>query len=135
MRIFGVILGILGIVGAVLLGFVFGVYGAIGSGVLALIGVLLGAFSRKRDGKGMGAIVTGAIAIALCVMMAFASANLMKRIQDKAKENPDVAPILSQNLKDCNMGLWGIIKDLPDQDEKTTSAVSEELKKVLDMMK
>jgi len=33
------------------------------------------------------------------------------------------------------MGLWGIIKDLPDQDEKTTSAVSEELKKVLDMMK
>ena len=103
----GIVLGIAGIAFALLMTLLFGVIAGVVSGVLGIGAVLLGYFARKKGTRGMGAIVTGALAIVLAFTMTFTSVNTMKAMKDVA-EKSGVAPTFAKYMDNPYMGIAGI---------------------------
>ena len=79
--VLGIILGILGIVAALFLCLLTGVIGGVIAGILGLAAVLTGMAARK-GGKGIGAIVAGALAIILAVVLTVGSVRTFQQIQE-----------------------------------------------------
>ncbi|MBR4458910.1 MAG: hypothetical protein IKS31_08125 [Clostridia bacterium] len=104
--VLGIVLGILGILTAILLSLLFGVITGAIAAVLGIIAVLLGIGARK-SGRGVGAIVIGAIAILLAVSMTFVSVRTMNELHDKALEN-ERAPLFAECFENPYTGLFGI---------------------------
>ena len=120
----GIFLGLLGIVIALLLSFV---TGAVATGVavlLGLIAILMGVKAR-RGGKGIGAIITGGIAIALAVLMLVTTIGTFTAMREKAASS-GVAPLFAKYVDKPYLGLVGIIISLP-QDEATLQELIDEM--------
>jgi hypothetical protein len=106
--IIGIILGIVGIIAALLGAPVAGV---IGGGVAALLGIgaiLLGLSARKA-GKGMGAVITGAIALILAVVMTVSSIKMMEAVKEQAQAHKDIAPLVAKYCDNTYLGLLGVV--------------------------
>ena len=123
--VLGVILGILGIVAALLLFFFVGVVGGIIAGLLGLAAVLIGLSARKH-GKGTAAVVTGILAIILAVFLTLQSVSFYTGIRDKAEKYAEEAPLVVKYLDNPYLGLMGIIMNLP-QDEGTAQELVDQL--------
>ncbi len=112
----GIFLGIVGILFAILPTLIRGVVGMGISVVLGIVAVLLGMGARK-GGRGMGAIITGVIAVLLAVVMLFSSMNLVTRICDTMKDEitaqeqmtPEINDFIEGWKKQSYMGIIPII--------------------------
>jgi len=123
--VLGVVLGILGIIAALLLFFFVGVVGGVIAGLLGLAAVLIGLSARKH-GKGTGAIVTGILAIILAVFLSVQSVNIFTSIRDEAAQYADEAPLVVKCLDKPYLGLVGMIINLP-KDEGTAQELVDQL--------
>lgn len=125
--ILGVILGLLGIAIALALTLL---TGAIGGGIallLGVIGLLLGIKARK-GGRGIPAIVVGALAILLAVIMTFSSVSMIKHIRDNPDNSEEIA-LLSQYADKPYMGVLGIALSIP-KDEASLTELMEKVNAV-----
>ena len=117
----GIVLGIAGIAIAVLMTLLFGVIAGAVAGVLGIVSVLLGCSARKHGTRGVGAIVTGALAVVLAVSMTFASAGMMKQLKATA-DSSGVAPNLARYMDNPYMGLASVAMNAVN-DSKNPDAV------------
>ena len=106
--VLGIVLGVFGIVTAMLLGIVTGV---IGGGLALLLGalaVILGLSARKA-GRGMGAIITGIIAVMTAVTMTMSAVNIIGTIKQEAVKKGNT-PLVVQCADYPYLGLTGFIR-------------------------
>lgn len=110
--VLGIVCGLLGIACAILLIFFTGVIGTAIAILFGVIAVLLGRGAR-RSGKGLGAIITGGIAIMLSVAMMTTILGTFTGMHDKAASS-GVAPLMAEYSSNPYFGLAGIISKIPD---------------------
>ena len=103
----GIILGIAGIGVALLTTLLFGVIAGAVAGALGIGAALLGFFARKHGNRGMGAIVTGVLALVLAFSMTFASVNTLKGMKDVA-ESSGVAPTFAKYMENPYLGVYAV---------------------------
>ena len=104
--ILAVILGILGIVAAVVLIFL---TGWIGFGVAALFGVLaivLGISAKRAGNGGIGGMISGILAILAAVGIILPLGNVAKEFRNKAEE-ANVAPHIVEYMDNLKFGVFG----------------------------
>ena len=110
--VLGLILGILGILAALLFCFLAGVIGGAIAGILGLAAVLTG-FAARKGGRGIAAIVVGFLAIILAVVMTVGSVNTYQNIRNEAAKYADEAPLVVKSLDKPYLGIVGMIINLP----------------------
>ena len=123
--VLAVILGILGILAALLLCLLTGVIGGAIAGVLGLGALLIGILGKKGGGKGIGGIVTGILAILLAVVLTASSIASLNLMREKAAE-AGTAPLIEKYLDDPTMGLLGVALKIP-QDEGSLEELTQQL--------
>ena len=123
--VLAVILGILGILAALLLCLLTGVIGGAIAGVLGLGALLIGILGKKGGGKGVGGIITGALAILLAVILTVTSIASLKLMKEKAVE-AGTAPLIEKYFDDPTMGLLGVALKIP-MDEGGLQELTQEL--------
>ena len=123
----GIILGIIGIIGAFFLTYLFGIPGGAVCLILGAVAVILGFRRRaKNEGRGgIGAIVIGSLAVIAAVAMSISSIKFMETIRDKAKES-GVAPLFAQYTENTYLGITGVFLNIP-QDEAKIKELMDEL--------
>ena len=129
--IIGIILGIVGIIAALLGAPVAGV---IGGGVAALLGIgaiLLGLSARKA-GKGMGAVITGAIALILAVVMTVSSIKMMEAVKEQAQAHKDIAPLVAKYCDNTYLGLLGVVINAANAGEDELNELMKQFNKIRD---
>ncbi|MBR5948113.1 MAG: hypothetical protein IKZ82_05635 [Clostridia bacterium] len=90
--------------------------------ILGVVAILLGIKARKLSGKGLGAIIVGALAVILAVFMTVSSISAINLMKTEAeKKNLDIAKYIDKPLS----WLMGIITSLP-KDEETLNALVEQ---------
>lgn len=126
MSILGVVLGVIGALAA-LLASLCGIIGGIPAAVLGLLAVLFGFLAWKKAKKGMAAIIIGAIAVILAVVLTIGSINSAKKQYDLVKANPDIAPTVAKYLDKAKLefGYIGLMIGCtnPDEDKVLTEEV------------
>ncbi|MBR2662603.1 MAG: DUF308 domain-containing protein [Clostridia bacterium] len=105
--VIGILLGIAGIAVAFLMTLLFGVAAGAVAGILGIGAALLGILARRNGGRGMGAIVAGALAIVLAFTMTVASVNTLKTMKNIA-ETSGVAPTFAKYMENPYTGIAGI---------------------------
>ena len=142
MGVFGVILGILGMIAAVAATILGGWIGGAVAIVLGAIALCLGALSRKKAGMGgTGAIVTGILAVVIAIAMIFTTQNLMKMMKDKILEDLDKQasryPTVAKYIKtaDTDVGFVGFVGSMAikvtEEDRAAFDAEIKDLPKVV----
>ncbi len=129
----GIVLAILGIGIAVLFTLLFGI---IASSVAVLLGIgaiLLGVHARK-GGRGMGAIITGAVAVLTAAAMLFSTVGIMNTMHRAALETGK-APVFAECFDSPYLGISSVVfkvagneakvKELMDEMESLKSITSE----------
>ena len=129
-HVLGVVLGILGILIALLLTLLTGVIAGAVAALLGLIAVLLG-FQARKAGKGMGAIICGALAIILAVVLCVNTVTLFKEFRRTAEES-GVAPLVAQYAEPA-LGVLGLVMGAV-QDGVDANEVSNQLNLVRDYL-
>ena len=101
----GIVLGILGILLS-FLAFLVGVPGGAIALILGIIALLLGIFSLRSAGKGVGAIVTGILAILFAAGLTLGSIKFIETIHNEAvKQNIEISAKITENKY---LGILGI---------------------------
>ena len=100
-----IILGVLGIVAALMLCLMTGVIGAAIAGVLAVLGLVLGIMARK-SGRGIAAIIVCAVSLFLTATMTLTSISMMDIIKQEAAKS-GTAPLVVQYANKPYLGLLG----------------------------
>ncbi len=103
----GIVLAILGIGIAVLFSLLFGAIATAVACVLGIVGVLLGLGARK-GGRGMGAIVTGIVAVVVAAAMLFTTVGLMKEMHKVALETGK-APVFAECFDNPYLGISSVL--------------------------
>ena len=126
----GIILGVLGIVAALMLCLMTGVIGAAIAGVLAVLGLVLGIMARK-SGRGIAAIIICAVALFLTATMTLTSISMMDIIKQEAVK-AGTAPLVIQYANKPYLGLMGFFMsassdgaDLEEFDRQLSSIMNE----------
>ena len=124
----GIVLGIAGIAVALLTTLLFGVIAGAVAGVLGIGAALLGINARKGSGRGVGAIVAGALAIVLAVSMTFTSVDMMKHLHEVA-ESSGVAPTFARYMENPYLGLSSVVANAvkDSKDDNTMKTIQDEL--------
>ncbi len=128
-HVLGVVLGILGILIALLLTLLTGVIAGAVAVLLGLIAVLLG-FQARKAGKGMGAIICGALAIILAVVLCVNTVAIFKEYRRTAEES-GVAPLVAQTAGKPALGFLGLVIGAM-QNDLDISELSDQLKLLQD---
>ena len=121
----GIVLGVIGILCALLLSFLFGVAGGAAALLLGVIALLLGIQARKA-GKGMGAIITGALAIVLAIALTVSTINVFTALHKAAVENGET-PLMAKYAEKPYLGFMGIIIEAAKGDEASLEQMAKEL--------
>ena len=118
MSVLGVILGIIGIVAA-LLAAVLGIIGGIPAIILGLLAVLFGCLAR-RNKRGIPSIVVGVLVIVLAVALTFSGISSAKYYLNQVKANPEKAPVLARYAEHVRpeYGFLGYLTVTPDENER-----------------
>ena len=126
----GIILGVLGIVAALMLCLMTGVIGAVIAGILAALGLILGIMARKK-GSGIAAIIIGALALFLTATMTMTSISMMDIIKQEAVK-AGTAPLVVQYANKPYLGLMGFFMsassvgaDMEEFDRQLSSIMNE----------
>lgn len=112
--VLGIVLGVLGIIAALLLGLVTGVIAGGFALLLGVLAVILGAQARKT-GRGMGAIITGIIAVMTAAVMTMSAVNIVGTLKQEALKNGS-APLIVQCADYPWLGLMGFIRSAAEKD-------------------
>ena len=121
--VLGVVLGILGIGIAVLFTLLFGVIAGAAATILGIVGILLGVGARK-GGRGIGAIVTGAIAVVVAVAMMFTTVTAMNMLHRAALETGK-APVFAECFESPYLGLSSVYFKVAGDEAKTKALMDE----------
>ncbi len=130
--VLGVILGILGILIAIFLILLFGIIPGCIAGLLGLIAIILGIKARK-SGRGIGAIVTGALALILAVAIAAGTAGIIKNLHNKALESGN-APLVAEFADNPYMGIMGMFSRAAEKNAENESYTDELLKEFKELI-
>ena len=130
----GIILAILGIIIALLLTLLTGVIAGGTALVLGVIALALGISARRQGGRGIGAIIAGALAIILAVMMTVGSVGTFRAVQKEAARYADEAPLVVRSLNQPYFGLLGLILNIP-QDEGSAQELIDQFNLVNEKIK
>ena len=131
----GILLGIFGIGIALLMTLLFGVIAGAIAGLLGIGAALLGISARKQGGRGMGAIVTGVLAVVLAISMTFVSANILKTMKEIA-ESSGVAPTFAKFMDNPYMGISGVAMNAVNasKDGEIVKTIQKEMEALKDYM-
>ncbi len=132
--VLAVVLGILGILIALFATLLTGIIGGIVAGVLGIAALLIGFFGKKNGGKGIGGIVTGALAIILAIAMTVSSVRVYQTMKDKAAEYADEFPLVVKTLDNPSLGMIGMLTNMP-KDESSSQELIDQFNKITDMIK
>lgn len=104
--VLGAVLGIVGIVIALLATLVFG---AAAGGLALLLGITATAlgFAARRGGRGIGAIIAGILAVVLAVTMTFATVNAFRDLKQRADARGEF-PLVSKYFDNPYLGIFGV---------------------------
>ncbi|MBR6707647.1 MAG: hypothetical protein IKI84_13380 [Clostridia bacterium] len=127
--VLGIVLAILGIGIAVLFTLLFGVIAGAAATILGVVAILLGMGARK-GGRGIGAIVTGGIAIAAAIAMMFTTVTAMNMMHKAALETGK-APVFAECFENPYMGLSSVYFKVAG-DEAKMKALTDELQTLKD---
>ena len=122
--VLGIVLAVLGISIAVLFTLLFGVIAGGAAALLGIIAIVLGVGARK-GGRGLGAIVTGSVAIVVAIGMMFTTVSAMN-LMHKAALETGKAPVFAECFESPYMGISSIYFKIAG-DEAKMKAVTEEL--------
>ena len=122
--VLGIVLAVLGIGIAVLFTLLFGVIAGGAAALLGIIAIVLGGGARK-GGRGLGAIVTGSVAIVVAIGMMFTTVSAMN-LMHKAALETGKAPVFAECFESPYMGISSIYFKIAG-DEAKMKAVTEEL--------
>ena len=122
--VLGIVLGILGIAIAVLLTIMFGIIAGGTAALLGIVAVVLGVSARK-GGRGIGAIVTGCMAVIVAVTMMFTTVTALNLMHKTALETGK-APVFAECFDNPYLGLSSVYFKIAG-DETKLKAVTEEL--------
>ena len=106
--VLGLVLGVFGIVTALLMGLVTGVIACGAALLLGVLAVILG-FNARKAGRGMGAIITGIIAVMTAVMMTMSAVSIIGTIKQEAVKKGN-APLVVQCADYPYLGLTGFLR-------------------------
>ena len=126
MAILGIVLGIIGVLAA-LLAALMGILGGIPAAILGLLAGLFGFLAWKKSRKGISSIVIGSMAVVLAVVMTISGINSAKFHYDQVKAHPEKAPTLAMHLDDAKLeyGIIGLMlgSKTPEEDKVLTEEV------------
>lgn len=111
--VLGIVLGVIGIVIAMLMGFVTGVIAGGFALLLGTLAVILGMQARKT-GRGMGAIITGIIAVMTAVMMTMSAVSVIGTLKQEAVK-AGTAPLVVQCADYPWLGLTGFLRSAAEK--------------------
>ena len=131
--VLGIVLGILGILAAIFLCIFTGIIGGAIAGILGLAAFLIGLSARKYQ-KGFGAIIAGALALVLAVVLTIGSINTFKAIRNEASKYAEQAPLVVKSLDNPYLGIIGMIINLP-KDEGSAQELVDQFHLVEEEMK
>ena len=123
--VLGIVLGILGILIAFLLTLIAGVVAGGLALLLGIAAILIGVSSKKKGGKGIGAIVMGGLAVVLAISMTLTSVNGLKAVSAEA-EKVKPGSLVARYCDNPYFGLIGIASKIP-QDEAGLQELMNEL--------
>ncbi len=129
----GIILGIVGIAIAVLMTLLFGVIAGAVAAALGIGAALLGISARRKGGRGVGAIVAGALALVMAVSMTFTSANLLKTMKNTAVSS-GVAPTFAKYMDNPYLGLAGVAANAAEDIKTNGTDVTKTLQSELEAL-
>ena len=121
--VLGIVLAILGIGIAVLFTLLFGVIAGAAAAILGIVAILLGVGARK-GGRGIGAIVTGSVAIVAAVVMMFTTVTAMNMLHKAALETGK-APVFAECFESPYLGLSSVIYKVAGDEAKTKALMDE----------
>ncbi len=127
--VLGIVLSILGIGIAVLFTLLFGVIAGAAAAVLGIVGILLGVGARK-GGRGIGAIVTGSVAVVAAVVMMFTTVSAMNLLHKAALETGK-APVFAECFDNPYMGISSVYFKVAG-DEAKMKALTDEMQALKD---
>ncbi len=122
--VLGIVLSILGIGIAVLFTLLFGVIAGAAAAILGIVGILLGVGARK-GGRGIGAIVTGSVAVLAAVVMMFTTVSAMN-LMHKAALETGKAPVFAECFESPYLGLSSVYFKIAG-DETKMKALTDEM--------
>ncbi len=122
--VLGIVLSILGIGIAVLFTLLFGVIAGAAAAILGIVGILLGVGARK-GGRGIGAIVTGSVAVLAAVVMMFTTVSAMNLMHTAALESGK-APVFAECFESPYLGLSSVYFKIAG-DETKMKALTDEM--------
>ena len=121
--VLGIVLAIVGIGIAVMFTLLFGIIAAGIATALGTVAILLGVGARK-GGRGIGAIVTGSVAIVAAVVMMFTTVTAMNMMHRAALETGK-APIFAECFESPYLGLSSVIYKVAGDEAKTKALMDE----------
>ena len=121
--VLGIVLAILGIGIAVTLTLLFGIIAGAAAAILGTVAILLGVGARK-GGRGIGAIVTGSVAIVAAVVMMFTTVTAMNMMH-KAALDTGKAPVFAECFESPYLGLSSVIYKVAGDEAKTKALMDE----------
>ena len=121
--VLGIVLAFLGIGIAVLFTLLFGVIAGAAAAILGTVAILLGVGARK-GGRGIGAIVTGSIAVVAAVAMMFTTVGAMNLLH-KAAQDTGKAPVFAECFESPYLGLSSVIYKVAGDEAKTKALMDE----------
>lgn len=124
----GIILGVLGIAVALLMTLLFGVIAGAAAGILGFTATLIGLRARRHSSCGIGAIVSGVLALVLAFSMTFASVNMMNTLRETAAVS-GVAPTFVKYMDNPYLGLTPVIANAvnANNDPEAADTIQNEL--------
>ena len=132
--VLGVVLGILGILCALFLCMLGGIIGGAIALIFGVLAVLLGLSARKNGGRGIAAVIAGALAIILAVVMTVSTVSLFTQMKEEVSKYADEAPLVVKCLDNPSLGFVGMIMKLPN-DEGTANELIEQFNLINDKIK
>ena len=121
--VLGIVLAVLGIGIAVLFTLLFGIIAGAAAAILGIVGILLGVGTRK-GGRGIGAIVTGSVAVLAAVVMMFTTVSAMN-LMHKAALETGKAPVFAECFESPYLGLSSVIYKVAGDEAKTKALMDE----------
>ena len=121
--VLGIVLAVLGIGIAVLFTLLFGIIAGAAAAILGIVGILLGVGARK-GGRGIGAIVTGSVAVLAAVVMMFTTVSAMN-LMHKAALETGKAPVFAECFESPYLGLSSVIYKVAGDEAKTKALMDE----------
>ena len=123
--IIGVILGIVGILFALILPMFGGIIGGIIAAVFGAAALLLG-LSARKSGQKSASFVVGLICIILAVAMTFGTVQTFDKMKSQVAGNPDT-PLLGKYLDNPYLGFVGVILNISEEDKGNVDDITDEL--------